>query len=272
MGLRLAYYRFLMRQGPVEFSRGLAYSRFVEYPRVVEALGLRREDSLLDVGSRYSPLPQVLGLEHLCSVMAVDPEPGFRRKQLAMAERVPAAKALVEKGRLDFREEDAADLSFPDDSFSRVAVISVLEHIVDETAVVRELSRVLAPGGRLVISVPYDPWRDEPKYYRGNAYVHEDKTREEFYMRYYNDENLQERLIKPSGLRLGSISYFGEPGFNAHNLLYGNPKIPWPVKRLVFQPLVPILAPVFIRDLEPGRFRRKSKMYTADTAVVVLEK
>jgi hypothetical protein len=57
MGLRLAYYQFLMRQGPVEFSRGLAYSRFIEYPRVVEALELQHEDNLLDVGSRYSPLP-----------------------------------------------------------------------------------------------------------------------------------------------------------------------------------------------------------------------
>ena len=177
MGLRLAYYGFLSRQGLVEFSRGLAYSRFIEYPRVVDALDLRPDDSLLDVGSRYSPLPQVLAVRYGCSVVAVDPEPDFRKKQLQMASRVPRANSLVESGRLDFLVEDAGKLPHPDGEFSKIAAISVLEHIVDETAVVRELSRVLAPGGRMVISVPYDPWRDEPKYYRGNAYVLEDKDR-----------------------------------------------------------------------------------------------
>ncbi|MEZ4654465.1 MAG: class I SAM-dependent methyltransferase [Candidatus Eisenbacteria bacterium] len=272
MGFRLSYYEFLLRQGPVPFSKGIPYARFIEYPRVVEALQAGPQDTVLDVGSRYSPFPQVLATQFGCSVVAVDPEPGFRSKQMAMAHRVPAAARAVRDGKLDFLTEDAGQLSFPDDHFSRISAISVLEHIVDESQVVRELARVLRPGGRFVISVPYDPWRDEPKYYRQNPYVVADKSREEFFMRFYNDENLRQRLIKPSGLSLVSTTYFGEPGFNAHNLLYGNPRIPWPVKRLIVQPLVPILAPTLIKNLEPRQFRHKTKIYTADTAVVVLTK
>jgi SAM-dependent methyltransferase len=272
MGLRLEYYRFLLRQGPVALSKGIAYARFIEYPRVLDALELKPGDKVLDVGSRYSPFPQLLALQCACSVVAVDPEPDFRERQIAMARRVPRAKRLVDEGRLEFLVEDAGALSAPDRSFTKIAAISVLEHIVDETQVVRELARVLAPGGRLVISVPYDPWRDEPKYYRKNPYVLEEKERESFFMRYYNDENLRRRLVDPSGLALRGITYFGEPGFNAHNLLYGNHQIPWPLKRIFLQPLVPILAPLLIRDLRPEQFRRKTKLYTADTAVLTLER
>lgn len=272
MGFRLSYYRFLLRQGPIEFSKGIAYLRFIEYPRVVEALELQPSDVVLDVGSRYSPFPQLLAIQYGCEVVAVDPEPNFQRKQVAMARRVPAAARALKSGKLQFLMEDAGKLPFAADHFSKIAAVSVLEHIVDETSVVRELARLLAPGGRLVISVPYDPWRDEPKYYRRNPYVVDDKSREEFFMRFYNDDNLKRRLIEPSGLTLRSIGYFGEPGFNAHNLLYGNPRIPWPIKRLLFQPLVPVLAPLLIRNLRPEQFRHKTKIYTADTAVLVLVK
>ncbi|MCC7144010.1 MAG: class I SAM-dependent methyltransferase [Candidatus Eisenbacteria bacterium] len=267
--MKAAYYAFLLRQGLVEFSKGLPYSRCAEYPAVVEKLALTPDDHLLDVGSRYSPLPQVLALRYGCKVTAVDPEPNFRERQLKMARRVPAARRLVDAGKLDFHVADAGTLAMPDGTFSKVSCISVLEHIVDETVVVRELGRVLAPTGRLVLSVPYDPWRDQPKYYRTNAYVtHE--SNETFYMRYYNDENLVDRLVVPSGLKLLYRETFGEPGFNAHNLLFGNDTIPWYVRRACIQPLAPLAASLFIRKMEAREFRRKVKMYTADTALLVL--
>lgn len=267
-----SYYRFLIRQGLLALSRGMPYARCVEYPEVVRRLELGIGDRLLDVGSRYSPLPQILAIEHGCSVTAVDPEPDFERRQMAMAKRVPRARALIEQGKLRFLVRDAADLPFPAGSFEKIAAISVLEHILDERPVVRELARVLAPGGRLVVSVPYDPHRDEPRYFRRRAYVTGSESREDFYQRFYNDRNLEERLVQPSGLALYSLDRFGERGFNAHNMLFGNERIPWYVRRALFQPFAPLLAPILIRPLEPSRFRHKEKMYTADMAILVLTK
>lgn len=268
--MKAAYYRFLLRQGPVPFSKGIPYARCVEYPEVVRRLKLSPEDRLLDVGSRYSPLPQVLAMEYRCAVTAVDPEPDFTRRQTAMARKVPAARALIEAGRLEFLTKDAAALPYPDEHFTKIAAISVIEHIKDESPVMHELARLLAPGGRLVISVPYDPHRDAPEYYRDSTYI-EGRTREKrFYQRFYNDRNLEERIIRPSGLKVVSVHRFGERSFNAHNLVFGNDRIPWPIRRMFFQPLAPVLAPLLIRELPPERFRRKSKMYTADMAIVVL--
>lgn len=49
---------------------------------------------------------------------------------------------------------DIYHLPFPDASFDRVIVSEVLEHLHDDRRALAEVSRVLAPGGRLAVSVP----------------------------------------------------------------------------------------------------------------------
>lgn len=52
----------------------------------------------------------------------------------------------------------AMQLPFPDASFDVVAAFDVVEHCEPETAVLSELVRVLAPDGRLLVSVPAYQW------------------------------------------------------------------------------------------------------------------
>ncbi len=49
-------------------------------------------------------------------------------------------------------------LPFPDATFDVVAAFDVLEHCEPEASALAELSRVLAPGGRLLLSVPAYQW------------------------------------------------------------------------------------------------------------------
>ncbi len=51
---------------------------------------------------------------------------------------------------------DICDLPFENDSFDFIICNHVLEHIQDDTTAMRELFRVLAPGGTAIIQVPYD--------------------------------------------------------------------------------------------------------------------
>jgi ubiquinone/menaquinone biosynthesis C-methylase UbiE len=46
---------------------------------------------------------------------------------------------------------DARDLPYPDDSFDAVVLTTVLGEIPDQDAALREIARVLRPGGRLVV-------------------------------------------------------------------------------------------------------------------------
>ncbi len=63
---------------------------------------------------------------------------------------------------------DALRLPFCADAFDTVLMIQVLEHMPDPLAAIREVRRVLAPGGRLILTAP-QYWREheEPHdYYR----------------------------------------------------------------------------------------------------------
>ncbi|GII92561.1 class I SAM-dependent methyltransferase [Sinosporangium siamense] len=49
---------------------------------------------------------------------------------------------------------DALDMPFPDGSFDHVIAAEVLEHIPDDMTAMREIARVLKPGGTAAITVP----------------------------------------------------------------------------------------------------------------------
>ncbi len=71
------------------------------------------------------------------------------RYLLAIASREGRLKADVH-----MVEGDGMQLPFEDNEFSHVICTETLEHIDDDQAMLRELVRVLRPGGVLVISVP----------------------------------------------------------------------------------------------------------------------
>ncbi|KAL2159358.1 hypothetical protein VTH06DRAFT_2361 [Thermothelomyces fergusii] len=81
-------------------------------------------------------------------VVGVDPSP----ERLAVAREV-AARALGGEGRVGLYEGAAEDLSrFGDGSFDAVVVNSTLHWVGDQARALREVARVLRPGGRVGIS------------------------------------------------------------------------------------------------------------------------
>ena len=92
-------------------------------------------------------------LEAGLDVTSVDASPEFlSHLTQRIATSLPGCSARVELG-------DLHHLRFQDQSFDAVVCGEVLEHLDDDTAALREFTRVLVPGGLVVVSVPANPWR-----------------------------------------------------------------------------------------------------------------
>jgi SAM-dependent methyltransferase len=60
----------------------------------------------------------------------------------------------LKNGRLQLQHEDLSKLPYPASTFSFIYCFHVLEHVPDHYVVLRELGRVLRPGGILLIGFP----------------------------------------------------------------------------------------------------------------------
>jgi len=108
------------------------------------------------------------------------------------------------------------DLPFPDQSFDMITILAMLEHLDHPAAILREVSRLLRPGGGLLVIVP--SWYAKPVLeflaYRMGI-VNPDEIRD--HKRYFNREDLFALVAQTPGLRVDHHYYF-QLGFN--NLLF----------------------------------------------------
>jgi SAM-dependent methyltransferase len=211
-GLRVGLYLFAsgrVKRGLRYLAMPVPYWRSLEYRLVWKEADFQSGDRILDIGS-----PKLLSLylaEKIgAEVFATDIEDYF----LGEYDFLRNARKISHQ-TLHLEVEDGRRLSFPDNSFTKVYSISVIEHIPEEgdTECLREIGRVLRPGGLCLITVPYWPTsRDEyrpPNFYWARSSTSTPDGRV-FFQRRYCQEDLYTRLIKPSGLTLRKIEYVGE--------------------------------------------------------------
>lgn len=74
----------------------------------------------------------------------------YRHDKVSLAvQRLPGLSGVV---------ADAGMLPLPDAGADLVTSIEVLEHLTEPAAAVDEFARVCRPDGRVVVSVPWEPW------------------------------------------------------------------------------------------------------------------
>ena len=119
----------------------------------LDRLRLGAGDHLLDMGcggGRHA----FAALRRGARVVAFDADGGELKQVRDMAEAMAMEGEVPSRGAALAVQGDALALPFADGAFDRIIAAEVLEHIPDDISAIGELARVLAPGGRIAITVP----------------------------------------------------------------------------------------------------------------------
>jgi len=140
--------------GPT-YDRYAAALSFGQDPRwrrfLVSCIEAEPTDTVLDVATGTGAVARELLRQKGCTVVGLDQSP----EMLAEARRrLPKEVRLV--------EASAEQLPFPDASFDALTFTYLLRYVSDPGAMLRELARVVRPGGTvagLEFAVPHGVWR-----------------------------------------------------------------------------------------------------------------
>jgi len=130
-------------------ARGMAWGHRDFYKNTAKALDLKEEDKYLEIGfgsglfiRRYA--------SHVARISGLD----YSIEMVNLASDIN--KDLVTSGKAEFRLGEASSLPWKNDEFSVVVGIETFFFWPDPIASLKEIYRVLAPDGRLVIEMAYN--------------------------------------------------------------------------------------------------------------------
>ena len=119
-----------------------------------DQLGLKPGDKILDLGcgfGRHAYEAARRGAHVVALDAGEDEVNGVAGTFAAM---VDAGELSADSTHVGVIQGDALNLPFADGAFDRVICSEVLEHIPDDLAAMKELARVLRPGGTMAITIP----------------------------------------------------------------------------------------------------------------------
>lgn len=109
--------------------------------------------SILDVGGRKSPY--TIGLPAIITIIDLPRETDIQRDlNLGVSERIAGE---LKRRRSNIRNVILGDMTnsdLPSASFDTVIAVEVLEHVLEDEKFVSEVSRVLVPGGKFIMTTP----------------------------------------------------------------------------------------------------------------------
>lgn len=121
--------------------------------RLGERLALEAEDAVLDVGCGVGGPAVTVAAAFGSQITGINVTGSHLRKARALAERLELADLV------QFRRGDANRIPLASGAFDAAFAMESMTHMGDKSRVLREIARVLRPGGRLGLC---DVWSDRP--------------------------------------------------------------------------------------------------------------
>ena len=233
----------LRRFGLRRLLGGLNFVQSLEFRLALEHLAFGGSERVLDVASPKLLAAYLAASQKVASIVMTD----------LSDPRLEEFRALVpsdQRHRVTCRHVDATALEqvFEPASFDRVYCLTSLQHFPGDGDVLalRQFARVLAPGGRLLVTVPYGPeWAEE-------AYPELGGSRKRY------DENALATRLCPPELTLLRKIYYGQRWFPIDSFVSSFPK---PSLQVLINWLTPLLEPLFWVPCAPERARGVALVY-----------
>ena len=171
-------------------ARGYAWGHRSFYKNAAKVLDLQTDDKLLEIGfgsglfiKKYaSNVSRIAGLD-------------YSEDMVKLARSIN--KNLIKSGKAEFKQGDVSAIPWGDNEFSVVVGIETFFFFPEPEASLKEIFRVLAPEGRLVLEMAYnkDDGRDHTKQI------------EKYDLTLYSGEEMK-TLLKKAGFSDISITYY----------------------------------------------------------------
>ena len=149
--------------------------------------------------------------------------------------------------KLDYTSDITA-IPAPDASFDVLLCTEVLEHVPDPVAALREMARLLKPGGRLFLTAPLGSWLHQQPYHYYGGFT------PDWYYRFLPEHGLDVTSLEPNG---HFFLFFAQEGCRFSALI--DPRrtprrlLIWPclfALWLVTLPFLRVLFPMLARPLD----------------------
>jgi ubiquinone/menaquinone biosynthesis C-methylase UbiE len=138
-------------------------------------------------------------------------------------------------GKIDY-VCDATNIPVPDAKFDAILCTEVLEHVPEPIKVIYEFSRILKPGGKLLLTAPLGSGiHQEPYHFYGGYTPY-------WYQKFLTEAGFSDISIEPNG---GFFKHYGQ-----ESIRFAQMTIPWKLNinialRLIWIPLWFLLLPWF---------------------------
>jgi len=171
-------------------AKGMARGHKEFYKNALKAINPKKDDKYLEIGfgsgifiNKYmSQVSRIAGIDHSEDMVKLASD--INRK-------------LVESGKAEFRQGYASSLPWADNEFTVVAAIEVFFFLNETEKTLKEIFRILKPGGRLVIEMAFN--KDDG--------VDHKKHIKKMNLKLYSGEEMK-KLLKKAGFDDIVIDYY----------------------------------------------------------------
>ena len=171
-------------------ARGMAWGHRDFYKNTAKVLDLQPEDKYLEIGFGSGLFIKKYA-SHVSRISGLD----YSKDMVKLASSIN--KDLVNSGKAEFLQGDVSAIPWGDNEFSVVVGIETFFFWADPEESLREIFRVLALGGRLVLEMAYN--KDDGRDHR--------KEIKKCNMTLYSGEEMK-TLLQKSGFNETTISYY----------------------------------------------------------------